>query len=126
MTHKLCAKWMKVVTIIILVTYMYGAMCVKYVSGAESFVEAFSDTFMGTPTAWEEKWKGKFDPYYLGLIIFAALSLGFSFGNIENSKGVQIVTGFLRVFVIILMYIGTFYSLGKNGIHRAPVFDFKE
>ena len=33
-----CATWIKVVMMIILVIYMYGAMCLKYASGAESFV----------------------------------------------------------------------------------------
>lgn len=47
----------------------------------------------------------------------------FSFGNIENSKGLQIVTGFLRLLVIIFLYGGTIYYLGSNGVHAAPIFD---
>ena len=80
-----CADWIKIVMLLILIVYMYGAMILKYVSGAESFVLAISFTFFGSIDAWEKAWPG-FDPYYLGLIIFASLSLVFCFGNIENSK----------------------------------------
>jgi hypothetical protein len=63
---------------------MYGAMCLKYVSGAESFVEAISFTAYSDRCRWYSTFP--FDPYYLGIIIFGVLSLVFSFGNIENSK----------------------------------------
>jgi hypothetical protein len=33
-----CAQWIKVFLMIVLVIYLYGAMCLKYASGAESFV----------------------------------------------------------------------------------------
>ena len=80
-----CMEWIKIVVMIILVVYMYGAMCLKYASGAESFVQAVSFTIWGNVNTWEEKWK-PFDPYYIGILIFGSLSLMFSFGNIENSK----------------------------------------
>ncbi len=80
-----CAKWIKISMMVILVIYMYGAMCTKYASGAESFVQAVSFTLYHDPLKWNELWPS-FDPYYLGIIIFATLSLLFSFGNIENSK----------------------------------------
>jgi hypothetical protein len=87
---KLCErfvpKWMKIVLLVILVIYMYGAMCLKYASGADSFVTAVSFTIYGDADAWANKWMPGFDPYYLGIIIFGTLSLIFSFGNIENSK----------------------------------------
>lgn len=70
----------------VLAIYLYGAMISKYVGGAESFVAAISFTFYGDVDAWANSWPG-FDPYYLGLIVFGALSLCFCFGNIENSKG---------------------------------------
>jgi hypothetical protein len=35
-------KWVKIVIMVILTIYMYGAMSLKYVSGAESFIEAIS------------------------------------------------------------------------------------
>jgi len=40
----------------------------------------------GEPCGWEQDWYGKFDPYFVGLVIFAFFSIMFSFGDIENSK----------------------------------------
>lgn len=40
-----CAPWAKVFVLIILTIYMYGAMSLKYVSGAESLIEALSSIF---------------------------------------------------------------------------------
>lgn len=59
----------------------------------------------------------------MGIIIFGTLSLIFSFGNIENSKTLQIVTGAMRFITIIFLYGGTIYYLGHDGVHAAPVFD---
>ena len=73
---------------IILVVYMYGAMCTKYASGAESFSKAISYMIYKNEGAWKEAWADAIDPYYLGIIVFGSLSLLFSFGNIENSKGI--------------------------------------
>lgn len=117
-----CARWIKVSMMIILVIYMYGAMCLKYASGAESFVQAVSFTLYNDANAWTNKWPG-FDPYYLGIIIFGTLSLMFSFGNIENSKTLQIVTSVCRLVVITFMYGGTIYYLAKDGVNTAPLFD---
>ena len=64
------------------------------------------------------------DPYYIGIVVFGTLSIIFSFGNIENSKWVQIVTTYLRLIAILLMYIGTIYYLGKDGTQAAPLTDF--
>jgi hypothetical protein len=50
--------------------------------------------------------------------------LAFSFGNIENSKNLQIVTSVIRIFVVVLMYIGTVYYLGTSGPHPGEVFNF--
>ena len=63
---------------------MYGALCLKYVSGAESLVLGISYTFWGDCDSFENKLG--FDPYYLGIFIFGGLSIYFSFGNIENAK----------------------------------------
>lgn len=49
----------------------------------------------------------------------------FSFGNIENSKVLQIVTGIIRIIVIIFLYGGSIYYLGTNGVNASPVFDLK-
>lgn len=99
---------------IIMTIYMYGAMCLKYVSGAESFVEAISFSVYNNSCEWTNR--SPIDPYYLGILIFGTLSLIFSFGNIENSKVLQIVTSILRLMAILFMYIGTFYYLGKDGV----------
>ena len=64
---------------------MYGAICLKYVSGAESFVSGISYTFWSGEDGFKDA-IGGFDPYYLGLLLFGSLSIYFSFGNIENAK----------------------------------------
>lgn len=69
---------------VILIIYMYGAMSLKYVSGAESFIEAIS--FIAYKDSCHLYVNMVFNPYYIGILVFAVLSLGFSFGNIENSK----------------------------------------
>jgi len=38
-------QWVKYLIMIILTIYMYGAICLKYVSGAESFVTGVNHTF---------------------------------------------------------------------------------
>ena len=119
-----CAPWVKVVMMIILTLYMYGAMCTKYVSGAESFVEAISFTFYNDKCAWEERIS--IDPYYIGIIVFGVLSLIFCFGNIENAKTLQIVISILRFIAILLMYSGSFFYLHKYGANPAPVFDWSQ
>jgi len=55
--------------------------------------------------------------------VFGSLSLVFSFGNIENSKVLQIVTGCMRFITIIFLYGSTIYYLGKDGVQAAPAFD---
>lgn len=120
-----CAGWIKACIMVILVIYMYGAMCTKYASGAESFVQAVSFTLYHNPNEWSNLWP-TFDPYYLGIIIFATLSLMFSFGNIENSKTLQIVTSVCRFVVIVFLYSGSIYYLAADGVDAAPVFNFSE
>lgn len=60
---------------------MYGAICLKYVGGAESFVSGVNHTF------WPKDSEGFYnatpiDPYFIGLIIFGGFSVYFSFGDI--------------------------------------------
>lgn len=57
-----CPSWFKIAVMIILVIYMYGAMCLKYASGAESFVQAVSYTVYGNPHEWTDSFF--MDPYY--------------------------------------------------------------
>ena len=42
MAERFCPNWIKNIMMVILVIYMYGAMCLKYASGAASFVSAVS------------------------------------------------------------------------------------
>lgn len=84
LVERFCLPWIKIAIMAIFVIYMYGAMCLKYASGAASFVSAISYMKYEDPEEWKRQFI--FDPYYLGIIIFGALSLFFSFGNIENSK----------------------------------------
>jgi len=52
---------------IILVIYMYGAMCLKYASGAESFVQAVSYTLYNDADEWGKRFF--MDPYYRKILI---------------------------------------------------------
>jgi hypothetical protein len=124
MVERFCEPWIKVVVMVILTIYMYGAMCLKYASGAASFVTAISYMIYNNAEEWKHEFP--FDPYYLGIIIFGSLSLFFCFGNIENSKYLQLVTGVVRLVVIICLYSASSYYLISDGVHAAPVFDWKE
>ena len=50
----------------------------------------------------------------------------FSFGDIENSKNLQIFSAFMRVFTLGLMYIGTLVYLGQDGTSIAPIWNWAE
>lgn len=106
---------------VILVVYMFGAMCIKYTAGSKSFVNAISYLVYDDGEEWTKK--ASVDPYYLGIFIFAGFSLIFSFGNIENSKVLQIVTGIIRYITIIFLYGSTLYYLFTTGINAADPFD---
>lgn len=109
---------------IVLCFYMYGAICLKYVSGAESLESGIAYTFWDDQDAFE-KWLG-FDPYYIGILIFGSLSIYFSFGNIENAKTLQMVTTILRFVVTLLMCSGSIYYIGRDGPRTVPLFDLKK
>jgi hypothetical protein len=79
-------EWAKNLAIVILVAILYGAMCLKYVAGAESFEQFVSQIAFDSQCGWRREWLGDFDPYYMGLIFFGVFSLAFSFGDLENSK----------------------------------------
>ena len=104
--------------------YMYGAICLKFLGGAQSFDAGIGFTFWGDEQGLQ-KFLG-FNPKYMGICVFGFLSLYFSFGNIENAKTLQIVTTILRFVVTALMCIGSIYYLETSGVQRAPVFDLKE
>ena len=104
---------------------MYGAMWLKYVAGSKSLVEGVSVTLYNEKDMLEEKIG--FDPYYIAILLFATISIYFSFGNIENAKGLQIVTTIIRFIAILLMIIGSIYTLfhKDGGITTAShIFEF--
>lgn len=123
-TERLAGDGWRTFFIIIMTVYMYGAICLKYVSGAESFVAGVSYTFWKNDDGFKE-WLG-FDPYYFGLLIFGFFSLYFSFGNIENAKTLQIVTTALRFIVTIMMCSGSIYYMAESGSHPSPVFEWSK
>lgn len=109
---------------IVLITYMYGAICLKYVSGAESFDQGIAYTFWDDDKGFENALG--FDPYYIGICVFGTLSIYFSFGNIENAKTLQMVTTILRFLVTLLMCAGSLYYVGRDGPKTVALFDLKK
>ena len=66
----------------ILIVYMYGAMCLKYVSGAESLYQGIAFLATGNQGSYDDSpWV-----YPVSILVFGALCITFSFGDIENSK----------------------------------------
>ena len=114
MAEDFIPKWVKYVMFFFLILYMYGAMCLKYIAGAESLAKGVSVTIYGHEDTLKDK-LGGFDPYYVGVIVFATISIYFSFGNIENSKMLQVITTFLRFFTTFLMMLGSIISLFLKG-----------
>jgi hypothetical protein len=112
--------WLKNVIVVILVIYVYGACALKYVTGAISLQEGLSFLFTGKEGLWVENFPWT---YYAGLAVFGCLSIGFSFGDIENSKNLQMVTSILRVVVVVLMYGCTIYYWVDDGTNKAKTFD---
>lgn len=104
---------------------MYGAICLKYVGGAESFVAGVNFTFWGSkePLGFEKAIG--FDPYYIGLFVFGFFSTYFSFGDIQNAKVLQIVTTILRFVVTIMMCIGSIIYLSTDGSHIPKLIDWE-
>ena len=85
MAEQHIGTWFKIVVMVILIIYMYGAMILKYVAGAQSFVEGVSMTIYGDQEKLEDVMP--VDPYYIGIATFMVRSVVFSLGSIENSKG---------------------------------------
>ena len=92
---------------------MYGALLVKHVAGSESLIQSISFNIYKDRMALKKK--SSIDPYLIGLFAFSLCTLGFTFGNIENSRLLQVVSSFLRYLVICLFFVGTIYSLVVNG-----------
>lgn len=94
----------------ILVIYMYGAMSLKYVAGAESLYQGLAYNITGD----QGKWDNVGWVYYASIGVFGTLSVLFSFGDIENSKNLQIFTSFMRVFILFLFYLGSVIDIAKE------------
>lgn len=121
---KIARQWVKYLIMIILTLYMYGAICLKYVGGAESFVTGVNHTFWPNDSEGFQKFL-PFDPYFLGLFLFGFFSVYFSFGDIQNAKTLQVVTTILRFVVTLIMCGGSIYYIGHSGTHIPPLFDFE-
>jgi len=66
----------------ILIIYMYGAMCLKFVSGAESLYQGIAFLATGNMGSYDDvAWV-----YPVSVLVFGGLCTAFSFGDIENSK----------------------------------------
>jgi len=98
---------------IILIIYMYGAMSLKYVAGAQCLYQGISFMIYGDEETITDKIPGV---YYLGIAVFGFFSIIFSFGDIENSKTLQIVSSVMRIVILGMMYFGTSYYLVEDGI----------
>ena len=84
MAERFEADVLKYLIMFILIFYMYGAMCLKYVAGAQSLYQGISFIVYEDIDTLEDR-----APYiyYVSIAIFGSLCLAFSFGDIENSKG---------------------------------------
>ena len=122
MADRVAAPWLKYSIMGILILYMYGAMCLKYVAGAESLYQGISFIAYGDINELEKKFSGV---YYISIFIFGTLCLAFSFGDIENSKGLQIFSAIARIVTLLMMYGGTIFYLERNGVERhEPTWDW--
>ena len=113
MADRVASPWLKYTIMSILILYMYGAMCLKYVAGAESLYQGISFIAYKDINKLEEEapWI-----YYVSIGIFGTLCLAFSFGDIENSKGLQIFSAIMRIVTLGMMYFGTIYYLKTDGV----------
>lgn len=123
MAERVSYPWVKITFIVILIIYVYGAVALKYVTGAISLQEGLSYLFTGQEGKWVEDYPWT---YYVGLAIFGGLSIAFSFGDIENSKTLQVVTSYVRVIVVALMCGCTIYYWARDGTRKAKTIDLSE
>ena len=118
---RIAAKWVKYAILVILIVYMYGAMCLKYVSGAQSLYQGIAFIFENNLGAYDHvDWV-----YPVSILVFGALCITFSFGDIENSKMLQVFSAYTRIIVMAMMMIGTIYYLIKDGVQASPVWDWE-
>lgn len=123
LAERVSHNWVKVSIIVILVIYVYGAVALKYVTGALSLQEGLSKIFTGSDGTWKTDYPWT---YYVAIAIFGVLSIAFSFGDIENSKNLQVVTSIMRLVTVFLMSVCTIYYWGADGTHKAPTINWSE
>ena len=122
MADRVTTPWLKNTIMFVLIFYMYGAMCLKYVAGAESLYQGISFIAYGDIDKLEEEYSWV---YYASIGVFGTLCLTFSFGDIENSKGLQIFSAVARIVVLAMMMFGTVYYLDTDGVNKhEPVWDW--
>lgn len=80
---RVSAPWFKYFIITILIIYVYGALSLKYVTGAESLYQGISYIVYDSEGTLETN-----DPwiYFVSIAVFGGLAILFSFGDIEHSK----------------------------------------
>jgi hypothetical protein len=118
---RIAYPWVKIVFISILIIYAYGAMALKYASAADCLYNGISFLIWGS----EERILDYVpNAYYYCIAIFGLLCILFSFGDIENSKNLQVFSVVARFVVIACMYFGTTFYLVKDGVDHSPVFNW--
>ena len=110
---RIARPWVKYTIMAIFCVYMWAAMCVKYAAGAESLYQGISFIAYGDIDHMENEWPWI---YYVAIAIFGTLCIAFSFGDIENSKNLQIFSAFARIITLFMMYIGSSYYLVSDGV----------
>mmetsp|Transcript_5101 Transcript_5101/g.6254 ORF Transcript_5101/g.6254 Transcript_5101/m.6254 type:complete len:338 (+) Transcript_5101:52-1065(+) len=117
---RIAKAWVKYTIMGILIVYMYGAMCLKYVSGAQSLYQGIAFIATGNLGAYDHvSWA-----YPISILVFGALCIAFSFGDIENSKWLQIISAWSRIVVMMMMVFGSVYYIASKGTRTAPVWDW--
>ena len=81
MALRIAEPWVKVAMMVILAIYMYGAMMLKYVAGAQSMYQGMAFLITTDMYAYDKYWV-----YCMCIGMFWALSTACCFGDIENSK----------------------------------------
>lgn len=96
-------------------------MCLKYVAGAQSLYQGIAFIATGNLGAYDDvAWA-----YPVSVLVFGFLCICFSFGDIENSKWLQIFSAYTRIIVLGMMMISTTYYLGRDGTNMSPLWDWK-
>lgn len=73
---------------------------------------------------WRKEWINVMDPYYFGLTLFMLFACLFSFGDIENTKIIQIVQVWLRYIISLLLVIGAIIIMSRHGINTGPLINW--